>query len=129
MRVLLVDDETSIREVLRKYLEALGHEVVEFSNPEDAYEAYRTHGAFDLVVTDFDMPKYNGFQLAELIRSVNNQQNILMSTGSDWARRRFKEDPHSPVDHLLMKPYGLRDFEVAIERVVRLGTTNKVRST
>lgn len=62
--ILVVDDEVSIREPLRGFLESLGHEVTEATNGLEALTLL-TQRDFDLVITDVMMPKMNGFQLLE----------------------------------------------------------------
>jgi CheY-like chemotaxis protein len=62
-RILLVDDEPSVRGAFRMMLEIDDHTVTEASNGAEALELF-TKGQFDLVTTDFDMPVMKGNVLA-----------------------------------------------------------------
>jgi CheY-like chemotaxis protein len=65
-RILVVDDETDLRSILRRFLERAGHEVVEAGHGVEALAA-AAEGSTDVVVTDMMMPVMNG---AELIREL-----------------------------------------------------------
>ncbi len=67
-RILVVDDSITVREVERKMLAVRGYEVKTAVDGMDGLNALR-NGDFDLVVTDVDMPRMNGIELVNLIRS------------------------------------------------------------
>src|SRR5262249_290657 len=74
-RVLVVDDSLTVRELERKLLTNQGYEVEVAVDGMDGWNAVRA-GGFDLVVSDIDMPRMDGFQLVALI----NQDPHLKST-------------------------------------------------
>ena len=65
-RVLVADDETSIRFVLREALEEAGHDVVEFDSGDDAWRALASE-AFDVAFLDIRMPGPSGLELLEKV--------------------------------------------------------------
>jgi two-component system sensor histidine kinase and response regulator WspE len=67
-RVLVVDDSMTVRELQRKLIDARGYAVEVAVDGMDAWNAVR-NGAFDLVITDVDMPRLDGIELVKLIRS------------------------------------------------------------
>jgi two-component system sensor histidine kinase and response regulator WspE len=67
-RVLVVDDSITVREVERKLLQAAGYDVEVAVNGMDGWNQVRT-SRFDLVITDIDMPRMNGFELVRLIKA------------------------------------------------------------
>jgi two-component system sensor histidine kinase and response regulator WspE len=69
LRVLVVDDSLTVREVERKLLTGNGYEVEVAVDGMDGWNRLQA-GAFDLVVTDVDMPRMNGIELVEQIRAV-----------------------------------------------------------
>jgi two-component system sensor histidine kinase and response regulator WspE len=74
-RVLVVDDSLTVRETERKLLENSGYEVDVAVNGVDGWNA--VHGSsYDLVITDIDMPRMNGFELTRLIK----QDTVLKET-------------------------------------------------
>lgn len=77
--ILVIDDEETIRVLLRSALEAAGYEVTEAANGRDGLELYR-HRPTDLVITDILMPKLNGLDmLLELTREFLHAKVIAIS--------------------------------------------------
>ena len=110
-RILLVDDECVIRELIRELLAQDEHIVVEANNGAEAYVLF-TQSRFDLVMTDYLMPFLNGDELASRIRQLAPRQPILMMTGHD-----FKCRPGSPVNAVLHKPF---DHELLQQEIAKL---------
>ena len=67
-RVLVVDDSITVREVERQLLRHRGYDVVLAVDGQEGWNAVRA-GRFDLVVSDVDMPRMNGFELVRALRS------------------------------------------------------------
>jgi two-component system sensor histidine kinase and response regulator WspE len=74
-RILVADDSITVREVERKMLTARGYEVDVTVDGIDAWNTIRANH-YDLVVTDIDMPRMNGFELVSLIKDDPNFQKI-----------------------------------------------------
>jgi two-component system chemotaxis sensor kinase CheA len=70
--VLLVDDSAFFRNMLAPVLKAAGYKVRTAPNAQEGLAALRSGQAFDVVLTDIEMPDMNGFEFAEVIRSDNN---------------------------------------------------------
>ena len=81
-RVLIADDEQNMRLLLRAFLEHFGVVVTEAVNGEEALQLY-TPGSFELVLTDYAMPKMRGDALARAIKGVNPAQRVVMVSGFD----------------------------------------------
>jgi PAS domain S-box-containing protein len=80
--VLLVEDATAVRSVIRQVLERLGYTVLDAADGQVALEvAARHHGPIDLVVTDIVMPALGGRELAERLRQVRPDIRILYTSG------------------------------------------------
>jgi two-component system response regulator (stage 0 sporulation protein F) len=81
--ILVIDDQESIRTLLRTVLEGAGHEVMEAPNGRLGLALYRERPA-DVVITDIDMPEMNGIDLIlELTRAFLNVKVIAMSGALD----------------------------------------------
>ena len=100
-RLLLVDDDRTFRELLKRALFSDAYTVVEANNGAEAFALFR-NGGFDLVMVDLEMPFVKGDELAVRIKELAPRQPILMLTGHD-ARPSLK----NPVDALLRKPFVL----------------------
>jgi CheY-like chemotaxis protein len=84
VRVLVVDDETAVREVLREALEAEGCEVIVAESGEMALKLYDDDaGKLDVVFTDIGMPEMSGWELASEIRK--RSETIALAIVSGWA--------------------------------------------
>lgn len=112
-RLLLVDDEPSVRGSFRMMLEIDDHAVTEANNGAEALDLF-TKGQFDLVATDFEMPVMKGNELAVRIKQAAPKQPILMLT----AYGKELGDPKNPVDGILSKPFTLDDLRRAIAKLL-----------
>ena len=108
-RILLVDDQKSVREAINFLLRLDHHTVIEAENGVVALEMFM-RGHFDLVITDFEMPNMKGNELAARIKQASPTQPILMITA--YAERLRESD--NPVDVILDKPFQLQDLRQAM---------------
>jgi PAS domain S-box-containing protein len=80
--LMVVDDESMVREILRESLQSLGYRVTTCRDGAEALERYRSEGAeIDLVVLDLIMPKLNGADVFRELRKVNPGVRVLLSSG------------------------------------------------
>lgn len=77
-RVLIVEDESQLREFITLYYKAEGYQVTEAADGEEAI-FYFTQGQFDLVVLDIMMPKINGYDVCKQIRNASNVPIIILT--------------------------------------------------
>ena len=101
-RILVVDDDAGVREVLRVLLRTDGHSVVEAANGREACLIYAP-GDFDLIITDYSMPEMNGSEMARAIKGLVPNQRILMLTA--YTGEVCSQD--NPVDGVLEKPFAI----------------------
>ncbi|HEU5316116.1 MAG TPA: ATP-binding protein [Chloroflexota bacterium] len=113
LRILVVDDQAAVRDVLESYIASCGH-VAETA--PDAHEGLRLleTSKFDVLVTDQAMPGMSGDAFAAAVRRTHPRLPIMMLTGfADQIRAN--DGPSPDVDLLLAKPILHRDFRMAIE--------------
>jgi DNA-binding NtrC family response regulator len=80
--ILVVEDEPSLRTMVREILELAGYEVLEGATPEGALAAAAAHaGRISLVLTDVVMPGMNGRQVADALRSSRPGTRVLFMSG------------------------------------------------
>jgi two-component system response regulator MprA len=99
-RILLVDDERSIRESLSKILRAENYEVVLAENGQEAIEKHGTE-RIDLLILDLDMPVKNGWATLEWLAAINPLLPVVIITGR--ANQRSGAEV-AGVDGLMEKP-------------------------
>lgn len=109
-RILLVDDEEQVIFVVSESLGKLGAEaeIVTASNGEEALEKIK-ESFFDLVITDLKMPKMDGVQLTEAIKSISPETQVIWMTafGNSAIQAQAKE---MDVRHFLAKPLDIADI-------------------
>ena len=80
-RILLVDDDFDVRQVLAEILRDMGHTVVEYSNGKAALDALERNEPFDLLIADFAMPEMTGEELLRRSRSLRPALPAFIVTG------------------------------------------------
>jgi signal transduction histidine kinase len=114
LRILVVEDEPLVREVICVYLDEDHHNVVTAENGRDGLEKFKA-GEFDIVMTDRAMPEMNGDQLAEEIKKLRPQQPVLLLTGFGDLMNGAGEHPPG-VDLVVSKPFTLGTLRNAIAK-------------
>jgi CheY-like chemotaxis protein len=113
LRILFVDDDALIAMSSVEMLRDLGHHVTETYSGDQALAALAIDGHFDLMITDFSMPRMNGAELAKAARSLRPSLPILLATG-------FAELPNGKELDLprLPKPYGQQQLRDEIRKLL-----------
>ncbi|HEV7158734.1 MAG TPA: response regulator [Caulobacteraceae bacterium] len=114
MKILLVDDDELIAASTADMLEDLGHEVSKVNSGESALRLLGGGQSFDLMITDYLMPRMTGAQLARKARRIRPQMPILLATG--YADLAAGAEMHLP---RLFKPYQQAQLAEEINRVGR----------
>ena len=103
-RILVIDDEDSVRDILSRMLKTKGHKVVVAPNGEEGIERFRAE-TFDLVFTDLGMPKLSGWDVGKTIKGINPKTPIAMITG--WGVELDREKLNeSGIDLIISKPFN-----------------------
>ena len=115
-RVLVVDDDPTVREVVVSYLRAHGHDVVEAADGEQALAAMRTARA-DLVVLDLMLPGIDGLEVCRRLREKDDVPVIMLTAlGSEVDRVVGLE--HGADDYIT-KPFSPRELALRVDSVLR----------
>lgn len=115
LRILVVEDEPRVREILRMFLEEDQHQTVMAANGQEGLERFQ-EGSFDLVLTDRVMPGMDGQELATAIRALNPAQPIIMLTG--YGDLSSGGPMVEGVDLVVGKPFSLKVLRQAISDVL-----------
>ena len=119
LKVLVVDDQEIICELIAEYLHADGHTTECAYRGDEALDQFRT-GSFDLVITDQSMPGMNGAQLASAIKRLTPDTPIILLTGFGDEMMAMGGNP-SEVDIILGKPTSCADLRQAVCRAMSNG--------
>ncbi len=116
-RILAVDDEPQIIELLSVMLEEQGYKVVTCSNAQEALGRIESD-SFDLVLTDLSMPGYSGMELAKRIGSISPATPVILLTG--WSSDLDKEELRkNGIRAVINKPFKLAQLISVIERIIK----------
>ncbi len=125
-RILLIDDEENLRNVVRLILEDDGYEVLEAGNGRAGLELYRQHHV-DLIITDLAMPEMNGLDLISAVTKYCAGVKIIAMTGvTDWDSR-LAEAKLLGASETLQKPFTL-DKLLDVVRVALAGSPSPAAS-
>ena len=115
-RILLAEDDESMRSFLERALVKAGYEVMSFANGEDAYDRLNEE-PFTLLLTDIVMPKMDGIELARRASELDPSLKIMFITG--FAAVILNNNIEAPKDaRVLSKPFHLRDLVAEVERLL-----------
>jgi DNA-binding response OmpR family regulator len=115
-RVLVVDDETKIREIVRRYLEQDGYEVAEAEDGDTALRVARELGP-DLVVLDIMMPGTDGIEVLRALRSESDVPVILLTARTDELDKLVGLSVGA--DDYVTKPFSPRELVARVKTVLR----------
>ena len=115
-RVLVVDDEDELREMLAETVRSLGHEVLTAEDGEKGLHVYKQQ-EIDLVITDLKMPRMDGLTLLREIRLVKPDAVVLMITAFPTIDSAVQAIKLGAYDYII-KPFKIEQIEVVVRRAV-----------
>jgi two-component system cell cycle response regulator CpdR len=116
-RILLAEDDDSLRTFLTSNLSRAGHSVESFPDGDTAWEALEQGAEFDLLLTDIVMPGIDGIELARRGAERDPNMKIVFITG--FAAVALSAQSKAPKDaKVLSKPFHLKDLVTEVERVI-----------
>jgi len=117
-RVLVVDDEEGVMVAEQRILTSLGYKVRGFTDCAEAMaEFFRHSEAYDLVITDMNMPKISGAELITAIRATRPDIPVIMCTG--FSEIMNEEKAHRlKINKLVMKPLTVKELAQAVRQVL-----------
>lgn len=119
MKILLIEDERILAELIRLFLQSQGHTITLASDGQAGIDSYMrsldSNYLFDLVITDYRMPRKDGGQVVREIFSVKPDQKIILSTAFSIDYVQSPIDIPTEMVHVLKKPYDFNELETLIE--------------
>ncbi len=116
MKLLVVDDERLIRDLIRKYAAFEGYEVEEAADGMEAVEKCRS-GRYDLIIMDVMMPELDGFSAVREIRKFSGTPVIMLSArGEEYDRIHGFE---TGVDDYVVKPFSSRELMMRVGAILK----------
>ncbi len=116
-KVLVVDDENTVCQSVKKILERKGYQVDQASSVDSALGMIRGNGRYDLVISDWKMPQESGMALLGVVRNNWPGIPVLMITGYASVPSAVKAFHLGAVDYL-PKPFTPEELEKAVEEAL-----------
>jgi len=117
-RILVVDDETSVVNVIKQLLERLGYQVTTKNSSIEALELFRAQpNAFELIITDQTMPDMTGEQLAKALIDLRPEVLIILCTGYS-PNIDAEKSKALGIREFIMKPIDKKELAITIRRVL-----------
>jgi CheY-like chemotaxis protein len=111
--VLCVDDESQIRNIEKRIISAIGHNVETAKDGLEALARVR-QGGIDLVISDFQMPKMNGVELTRAIKAYDERIPVIIVSGGGMKNEHYDSLRDLGVTHILPKPLTAENLKIAI---------------
>ena len=117
-KILVVEDEDAIREVVALNLRLAGYEVTEAASAEQALAVFSPSAGFDVAVLDIMLPGMNGFSLCETIRRDSASIGIIMLSAKTLETDKIK-GLSIGADDYMTKPFSVSELLARVEALVR----------
>ena len=117
MRILVVEDEKDLNNIITKHLKKNNFSVDSVFNGEEALE-YLDYGTYDLIILDIMLPKVNGYEVIKNLRENKNETAVLMLTARDSIEDKIKGLDLGADDYLI-KPFDFGELLARIRALVR----------
>ena len=114
IRILLAEDDESMRTYLARALERVGYGVTTVDRGTAALPLLETEG-YDLLLTDIVMPEMDGIELAQKAAAIAPDMRVMFITG--FAAVALKAGNAAPSAKILSKPFHLRDLVAEVDRL------------
>jgi two-component system response regulator PilR (NtrC family) len=121
-RILIVDDDKEIRDILSKMLAHMDFEVALASDGSEALDLF-LQNPFDLILTDLRMPRMDGWTLAFHVKSMSPDTPIVLMTGEE-KNQIMPALEGSCVDIAMFKPFRLEEIEKTIQVTLKKRLTS-----
>lgn len=117
MKILLLEDDVILQEIIEEFLLENGYDIESFFDGEKALDSIG-HTHYDMLLLDVNVPNINGFEILSYLRDIGNTTPAIYITslaGIDDLKKGFDIG----ADDYLKKPFDLEELHVRIERIVK----------
>lgn len=115
-KILIVDDEKKIRDVVREYAEFEGFEILEAEDGMDAVKKVSDNEDIDIIVMDIMMPKLDGYSAVREIRKTSSVPVIMLSARGEEYDKLFGFE--LGIDDYVVKPFSPKELMARIRAVI-----------
>ena len=116
-KILVVDDESRIRKIIRDFLVREGYVVCEAEDGEAALDIFCSNNDIDLIIMDVMMPKMDGWQLCKEVRKLSKVPILMLTAKSEEIDKILGLELGS--DDYITKPFSVRELMARVKAVLR----------
>ncbi len=117
MKILIVDDDPGVNEVLELMLTQMGHEVTAVTQGQEAI-ARLGQDTYDMVITDVFMPEVSGWEVVEAVKQKSPETPVVLITG--WGLQLDREQiTRRGINGIITKPFSKQAISDEIARVLK----------
>ena len=112
-RILIADDELVMQDLMASALETFGYKIDVVKNGLEAMDRIKQI-SYDLIITDYVMPKMNGLELVRWVKSNHPTVPIIMVTGTTPAQENLKSEATA----CIIKPFKISEFQKVVKQAL-----------
>ena len=116
-KILLIEDDETLRDGMSQVLKIAGHQVTDVSNGVDGTELCRSE-KFDLVITDYKMKEMNGLEVLEQVKSIDEDTDAILVTAYGTIDMAVEAMKKGAADYVT-KPFSPSELNVRVEKVLK----------
>lgn len=122
MRLLVVDDSSTMRRIIKNTLQRLGYEdILEAENGVEAWDILNTNDGIGVLITDWNMPEMNGLELVKKTRSDSRYEDIpIIMVTTEGGKAEVITALKAGVNNYIVKPFTPQVLKEKLEAVLGL---------
>lgn len=127
LKILVVDDESRMRKLVKDFLSKKGYQVIEAANGEEAVDIFYENKDIALIILDVMMPKMDGWQVCREVRSYSKVPIIMLTARAD--EKDELQGFELGVDEYISKPFSPKILVARVEAILRRAGKAAVEDT
>lgn len=116
-KVLIIDDDTHLREGLAEVLDAEGFACTEAGNAKAGIDSAKKHNP-DVVIMDIQLPDSSGFQICQELRRHSKEFVLVMMTGRFLSAEEKTQGFELGADEYITKPFDIQELSIRIRQLL-----------
>lgn len=117
IKILVVDDESRMRKLVKDFLSRNGYQIIEAENGEEAVDRFFEDKSIDLIITDVMMPKMDGWEVVKIIREYSKVPIIMLTAKGEERDELIGFE--LGVDEYISKPFSPKILVARVEALLR----------
>ncbi|WP_320034918.1 response regulator [Campylobacterota bacterium DY0563] len=122
MKILIVDDSSTMRRIIGNVVMQLGYAKDDFDEAEDGVKAWKLLGEsqYDIILTDWNMPNMNGLELVKKVRSEGNHQKVpIIMITTEGGKNEVITALKAGVNNYIVKPFNAEVLKEKLDGVLK----------